>query len=99
MDEKKICLIGANSDLGVELAKMCEQQKVLQIFGVSRKEPRNQSLYEESLVISNYESDKEIISSFVSKNNVTDIVLLNGFIGNIMDFIDSSAGIRLFSWL
>ena len=81
MDKKKICLIGANSDLGVELAMMCEPEKTLQIFGVSRKEPRNKSLYEESLVISNYESDKEIISSFVSKNNVTDVILLNGFIG------------------
>ncbi len=81
MHKKKICLIGASSDLGLEVAKICELQKGFQIFGISRNKPRNKSLYKETLVISDYESDKEIIASFVSNNNVTDIVLLNGFIG------------------
>ena len=81
MDKKKICLIGANSDLGVEVAKVCESRNMYQVFGVSRQESRNKSLYEEILIVSDYESDKEVIGDFVAKHNVTDIILFNGFIG------------------
>ena len=81
MDKKKICLIGANSDLGVAVAKICESRNMYQVCGVSRQESRNKSLYEEILIVSDYESDKEMISDFVAKHNVTDIILFNGFIG------------------
>ena len=81
MDKKKICLIGASSDLGVEVAKVCESRNMYQVFGVSRQESRNTSLYEEILIVSDYESDREMIGDFVAKHNVTDIILFNGFIG------------------
>ena len=81
MDKKKICLIGASSDLGVEVAKVCGSRNMYQVFGVSRQESRNKSLYEEILIVSDYESDKEMIGDFVAKHNVTDIILFNGFIG------------------
>ena len=74
-------MIGANSDLGVEVAKICESRNMYQVCGVSRQESRNKSLYEEILIVSDYESDKEMISDFVAKHNVTDIILFNGFIG------------------
>ena len=81
MDKKKICLIGSSSDLGLEAAKICESKNMFQVFGVSRQESRNKSLYEENLIISDYEFDKEIIADFVAKHNITNIVLFNGFIG------------------
>ena len=82
MDKKRICLIGSSSDLGVEVAKVCKSQNMFEVFGVSRQESRNKSLYEENLIISDYESDKEMIANFVAKHNVTDIIFFNGFIGN-----------------
>ena len=54
---------------------------MFQVFGVSRQESRNKSLYEEILIVSDYASDREMIGDFVAKHNVTDIILFNGFIG------------------
>ena len=65
MDKKKICLIGANSDLGVEVAKVCESRNMYQVFGVSRQESRNKSLYEEILIVSDYASDREMIGDLL----------------------------------
>ena len=82
MDKKRICLIGSSSDLGVEVAKVCKSQNMFEVFGISRQESRNKSLYEENLIITDYESDKEMIANFVARHNITDIVFFNGFIGH-----------------
>ena len=81
MSNKNICLIGGSSDLGIEVAKICKMRSDTDIHGIARSEDKIGKLYKEFLLISDYELDKEAISDFIIKTKTTDIVLLNGFIG------------------
>ena len=81
MSNKNICLIGGSSDLGIEIAKICKMRSDTDVHGIARSEDKIGKLYKEFLLISDYELDKEAISDFIIKTKTTDIVLLNGFIG------------------
>ena len=81
MSSKKICLIGASSDLGMKIAKLCNEIDGLYVYGVSRSKEKISSLYENMLSISSYETSKQEITNFIQENKISDIILLNGYIG------------------
>lgn len=81
MSSKKVCLIGANSDLGREIAKLCNEIDGLYVYGVSRSKEEINSPYESMLSISSYETSKKEITNFIQENKISDIILLNGYMG------------------
>ena len=81
MSSKNICLIGASSDLGIEIAKLCKEIDGLYVYGVSQSNAEIDVLYERVLSISSYDTRKQEITAFVRENEISDIILLNGYIG------------------
>ena len=81
MSSKNICLIGASSDLGIEIAKLCKEIDGLYVYGVSQSNAEIDGLYESVLSISSYDTRKQEITAFVRENEISDIILLNGYIG------------------
>lgn len=79
MSSKKLCLIGANSDLGSAIAKVSSKLSDIKVYGISRNSLGGG--YEKILVVNDYETSEMEIKEFVKDNNISDIIILNGFIG------------------
>ena len=63
MSSKNICLIGASSDLGIEIAKLCKKIDGLYVYGVSQSNAEIDVLYERVLSISSYDTRKQEITA------------------------------------
>ena len=79
MSNKKLCLIGASSDLGLAIAKTATELAGIEVYGISRKDVKEN--YKKTLIIPDYETSDKEIKEFVKENNISDIILLNGFTG------------------
>ena len=65
----------------MKIAKLCNEIDGLYVYGVSRSKEKISSLYENMLCISSYETSKQEITNFIQENKISDIILLNGYIG------------------
>ena len=80
MSNKKLCLIGASSDLGLAIAKTATELTGMEVYGISRKDVKEN--YKKTLTILDYETSDKEIGEFVKENNISDVILLNGFTGH-----------------
>ena len=79
MSNRKLCLIGASSDLGLAIAQTASELAGIEVYGISRNELT--TTYKKTLNIHNYETSGDKIKGFIIENDISDIIILNGFVG------------------
>ena len=79
MSNRKICLIGASSDLGLAIAQVASELAGIEVYGISQN--KLVLNYKKTLTVHDYETSEGEINGFVMENGISDIIILNGFIG------------------
>ena len=75
---KEFIIIGASSELGIELASVLKKENNL-VFGISRNDIKP-NYYSETLIVSDYINDFEKIKDFINKLNKPTLIFMNGYL-------------------
>ena len=75
---KEFIIIGASSELGIELANVLKKENNL-VFGISRNDIKP-NYYSETLIVSDYINDFERIKNFINKLNKPTLIFMNGYL-------------------
>ncbi len=75
---KEFIIIGASSELGIELANVLKKENNL-VFGISRNDIKP-NYYSETLIVSDYINDFERIKDFINKLNKPTLIFMNGYL-------------------
>ena len=75
---KEFIIIGASSELGIELASVLKKENNL-VFGISRNDIKP-NYYSETLIVSDYINDFERIKDFINELNKPTLIFMNGYL-------------------